>query len=98
MAKFVFAYVGGSNSEDPSSMQAWVNWFGELGSAVSDMGAPTGPSIAVRADGSTAETTAGLRGYSVIEADSLDAASILAKGCPIRTVGGSVEVYQTVEM
>ena len=34
-------------------------------------------------------------GYSILKADSLDAAVTLAKGCPIIAGGGSVEVAET---
>jgi hypothetical protein len=98
MAKYVYAYVGGSDNDDPNSMQAWIDWFGELGSAVAEIGAPVSQSTAVGPDGSITATKAGLRGYSVIEAGSLDEAAGLAKGCPIRHVGGTVEVYEAVEM
>jgi hypothetical protein len=34
----------------------------------------------------------------VITADSLDAASALAEGCPVLSGGGSVDVYETIEV
>jgi hypothetical protein len=37
-------------------------------------------------------------GYSIIEADSLDAAVELVKGCPILQSGGSVEVGETFDV
>jgi hypothetical protein len=102
MGKYVLAYTGGSmaetTAEQEAVMQAWMGWFGELGSAVIDGGNPFGPSTAVTSDGSTAATAAGLTGYSVIEADSLELAAKLAKGCPVLTSGGSVEVYETIAM
>ena len=42
--------------------------------------------------------SAGLGGYSVVSADNLSEAAAVAKGCPILAAGGSVEVYETVEM
>ena len=36
----------------------------------------------------------GLTGYSVLKADSLAAATTLAKGCPVLAHGGAVEVYE----
>ena len=102
MGKYVLAYTGGSmaetTAEQEAVMKAWMGWFGELGSAVIDGGNPFGPSTAVKSDGSTAATAAGLTGYSVIEADSLELAAKLAKGCPVLTSGGSVEVYETIAM
>jgi hypothetical protein len=37
-------------------------------------------------------------GYSIIEAPDMDAAVELAKGCPILTAGGSIEVAETVDI
>ena len=102
MGKYVLAYKGGSMAEtteaQEAAMQAWMGWFGELGSAVIDGGNPFGPSTAVKSDGSSAAATAGLTGYSVVAADSLELAAKLAEGCPVLAAGGSVEVYETIAM
>jgi hypothetical protein len=37
-----------------------------------------------------------LTGYSIIEADSLSAAAKSAKGCPVLSGGGSIEVYEAL--
>jgi YCII-related domain len=103
MAKYVLAYRGGSMPATPAEqeavMAAWVGWFGELGSAVVDGGNPFGPSRSVASDGSMKDgNDAGLTGYSVLTADSLAAAADLAKGCPVLTNGGSVEVYEAIDV
>lgn len=102
MGKYVLAYKGGSMAEttvaQEAAMKAWMDWFATLGSSVVDGGNPFGPSTAVQADGSSAATTAGLSGYSVLEADSLELAAKLAGGCPVLASGGSVEVYETIAM
>ena len=36
-----------------------------------------------------------MTGYSIVQADSLDAATDMARTCPIVTSGGTVEVYET---
>ena len=46
MGKYVLAYQGGSMAETPEEqekvMAAWGGWFGSLGAAVVDGGAPFG--------------------------------------------------------
>ena len=100
MSNFVFAYTGGAMAETPeaqeAAMQAWMGWFGTLGDAVVEVGNPFGASIAVQADGSPAPTRAALGGYSVVQADSLEDAAALAKGCPVLEGGGAVEVYEAI--
>ena len=102
MGKYVFAYTGGSMAETPAAqeqvMQAWGAWFGTLGAAIVDGGNPFGASTAVQPDGSSGAATAALTGYSVITADSLELAAKLAGGCPVLESGGTVEVYETIDM
>jgi hypothetical protein len=104
MAKYVFAYSGGNGiPEDPDERErgfaAWGQWYGELGDAVVDPGAPTGAGKTVSNGGSVSDGgSRGLNGYTVISADSLDAAVEAAKGCPVLRNGGSVDVYEAVEM
>ncbi|MGE0308994.1 MAG: hypothetical protein AB7N61_14205 [Acidimicrobiia bacterium] len=102
MAKFVFVYTGGSapqsEAEGAAVMEKWIGWFGTMGSAVVDGGNPFGASTIVAADDSVAVTGAGLTGYSIVAADSLAAAAGMAKGCPVLTAGGAVEVYEAHDM
>ena len=98
MAKYLLAYKGGgmaeTDEEREAAMQAWGAWFGELGSAVVDAGNPFSSSKAVGGNGGTSDLT----GYSILSADSLDGAAELAEGCPVVASGGSVEVYEVLEV
>lgn len=104
MSKFVFAYHGGSMPASPADqaavMDAWVAWFGTLGEAVADGGNPTGRAKTVTTDGSVKDGGGAnpLSGYSIITATDLDSAVTLAKGCPILSAGGSVEVAEAIDM
>jgi hypothetical protein len=57
-----------------------------------------GPSLAIAADGTRGHAAAQLTGYTIITAESLEAAAEKAKGCPGLTSGGSIEVYEALEM
>jgi hypothetical protein len=103
VAKFVLAYTGGGMAETEEAQQeamaAWGAWFGSLGEAVVDSGAPFGGSEALGSDGSSAPGGAtGLTGYSIVAADDLDAAVGLARSCPIFAAGGAVDVYEAISM
>ena len=95
-------YHGGGEPEGEEAqaqvMQAWMSWFGGLGAAVVDGGNPIGMTTMV-GSGGTASVGAGdpVTGYSVIEADSMDAAVEIAKGCPHLQAGGTVEVGETYD-
>ena len=97
MGKYLLAYQGGGMAETEAAQQeamaAWGAWFGSLGDAVVDGGAPFGPSAAVGGG-----ATSGLTGYSILQADDLAGALKLAEGCPVIEDGGSVEVYETIDV
>ena len=98
MGKFVLVYKGGSipqtEEEQKRVMDAWNAWFGSLGDSVLDVGNPFGSQAAVGGG-----ATSGLTGYSIIAADSLEAALAKAQGCPIlEGDNGAIEVYETLEM
>jgi hypothetical protein len=101
MAKYLLLYSGGgmpeSDAEREAVMKAWDGWFGQIGKAVVDGGNPTSGSNKVSADGSISAGAGDVTGYSIIEADSLNAATDLAKGCPVLQGGASVSVYETFE-
>jgi hypothetical protein len=100
MANFVLVYKGGgmpaTDAEREKVMAAWGQWFGALGQSLVDGGNPFGPSSSIASIGSVKEGAASqLTGYSIIKADSMGDATSKAKGCPILTSGGSIEVYET---
>lgn len=101
MANYVMVYKGSSQppateEEGAAVMQAWIGWFSGLGAAIVDNGNPFGPSAAVAPDGTvSAGGPSGLSGYTIVSADSLDAAVEMAKGCPHLQANGTVEVYET---
>ena len=100
MANYLLAYKGGgepaNEEEGKKVMDAWMGWFGKLGDSVVDGGNPIGASKSVSTGGMVSDGAAsGITGYSVLKADSLDAAAELAKGCPHLAAGGTVEVYET---
>lgn len=102
MAGYIFAYHGGEMPETPEEgqkvMAAWRSWLEGLGSAVVDGGNPAGMSKTVSAGG--VEDGGGsnpISGYSLVEADGIDAACEMAKGCPILD-RGTVEVAEAMDM
>ena len=104
MAKYLFVYHGGSHPETPEEqakvMDEWGQWFGSMGSSVLDGGNPVGLSTTVNSDGSTTDNGGSnpVGGYSLIEASNLDDAVGKAKGCPILSSGGSIELAEAFDM
>jgi len=99
MANYLLVFHGGSMPESPEEgaavMQAWNDWFGTLGDALVDGGNPASATKTIAADGSVHDDPAGPSGYSIIKADSLDAAVTLAEGCPVLHGGAAIQVVET---
>ncbi|MEX3012015.1 YciI family protein [Hoeflea sp. TYP-13] len=103
MPKYVFAYHGGKKPESPEEgakvMAAWNAWFETIGGAIVDPGNPVSVSKTVTAGGVADNGGANpLSGYTIVNADSIDAAIGMAKGCPILEDDGSVEVAEAMDM
>jgi hypothetical protein len=101
MGNFLLAYRGGrmgeTDAEREEQMAAWGSWFGQLGDAIVDPGNPFAASASVGADGDVdGQAPSGLGGYSALRAESLGDATELAKGCPVLSHGGAVDVYETI--
>ena len=103
MSDFVLIYQGGSMPEteeaQKQAMDAWTGWFTSLGGAVKDPGNPFSPtSKTISADGAVGDGSSSASGYSIIQADSLDAATTLAKGCPVLQGGSSISVHEVFDV
>lgn len=103
MTNYVLLYSGGgmpeTEAEQAAVMQAWGAWMGGMGEALVDGGNPTAASMGVASDGSVGvAAVAGVSGYSIVSAESMDAALEIAKGCPILQSNGQVSVYETFQM
>lgn len=77
-----------------AGMDMWMSWAKKAGSALADMGAPLGSSVAL---GGTSRHDLG--GFSVLQAESVDAAKALLDGHPhLHTPGGWIEVHPFMAM
>jgi len=104
MANYLLLYNGGSMPHDEAEIkavtQAWMSWFGQIGDALVDGGNPTTPQAkTIHSNGTVTDGAVGAMasGYSVIKADSLDAAVALAKGCPVLQGGAQISVLETFD-
>jgi hypothetical protein len=104
MPNYLLAFHGGGMPETPEAqarvMAAWGKWYEALGAAVVDGGNPVGQTRTIAASGSVSDGGGAnpVSGYSVIKADNIDAAVAMARDCPIRESGGSIEVAETFDV
>ncbi len=102
MSNYIFAYHGGKKPESPEEgakhMAKWKAWVDGLGDAVVNPGTPLGKSKTVSSDGVSDDGGPNsLTGFSIVKADSMDAALEMAKGCPYVDIG-TIEVAEVKEM
>ncbi|SRR6266851_3926260 len=107
MAKFLFVYRRGSDAankmtpeEMQQHMQKWHTWIAEglqkgwildRGNALTQEGRVVNAKRIV-IDGPFVESKEIVGGYSIVQANTIDAAAELAKGCPALLTGGAVEI------
>ena len=102
MSNYVIAYYGGKKPESPEAgaaqMAKWQAWVGGLGEAVVNPGTPLANSKTVSSDGvSDDEGPDVFTGFSIVEADSMEAALVMAKACPFLEMG-TIKVAEVKEM
>ena len=102
MPEYVFAYHGGKRPESPEEgadfMARWRTWVGGLGTAVVNHGNPVGKSSTVSSSGVADDGGANpLAGFQLVQADNMDAAVEMTKGCP-HLDHGTIEVAELMEM
>jgi len=107
MSKFLYLYRGPATpmeefttEQSAEQMQAWGAWMGRVGAALVDGGAPFGARAAVADDGSSAEPTE-QNGYTIVEAEDLEAARALLEGHPFLSEGKgrfAVEIFELVPL
>ena len=90
MPQYLLTYRGPKGyAPTAESTPKWMAWFEGMGDQLIDIGKPASDATCV---GNCSSDTTELDGYSIIEAESLDAALVIAKGCPHIGWDGGVEL------
>ena len=103
MAQYIITYLGGNQPSSPEEgkqhFAKYKEWLDSLGdSAVSPANPLKGTSI-VNPDGTiTTGSKTSMSGFTIIEADSMEAALLIAKACPFLDIGGSLEVSELMQI
>jgi hypothetical protein len=103
MSQYIITYIGGnqpaSEEEGKQHMAKYMGWLSGLGEAAVSPMNPFGSTHTIGPDGAVEEgSKISMSGYTVIEADSIEAAIAVAKDCPFLDVGGSLEVSELIQM
>jgi len=108
MAKFLVLYnskmsaaevmANATPEEAKAGMDAWLAWAAKAGDAVVDLGVPLGSGNHLE-DGSASETSNEASGWSILQADSLDAVTGLLEDHPhLHVPGNTIDVLEFLPM
>lgn len=105
MGRYMVIYTGGGGmgaepEEQQRIMAEWGAWYGQMGEAIVDGGAPFGAAKHLTGDGIQDGPLGDMpaTGYTVIEAESLDAAAKSCENHPHLSHGGQVQVFDCIDM
>jgi len=103
MAQFVLVYLGGNQPSSPEEankhFEKYMGWLTSLGDSVVIPTIPLKDTNTVSPDGTVGEGgSSNMSGFSIIKADSMEAALTIAQACPFLEIGGSLEVSEMMEM
>jgi hypothetical protein len=103
MTQYLIVYLGGDQPSSPEEgkqhFSKYMEWLSSLGDSAVSPANPLKNTSTVSTDGTvTAGGATTMSGYTIIKADSMEAALTIAKVCPFLDIGGSLEVSELVEM
>jgi hypothetical protein len=103
MKQFVFVYLGGNQPSSPEEANKhfakYMEWLTSLGDSVVIPTIPLKDTSTVSPDGAIREGgSSAMSGFSIIKADSIEAALAIAQACPFLEIGGSLEVSELMQM
>jgi hypothetical protein len=103
MARYVIVYLGGNQPSTPEEGQKhfakYKEWLASLGNKAVSPANPLKDTKTVKSNGSvTNGGTTTMSGYTIIEADSMEAALKVSKACPFLEIGGTLEVSELMQM
>ena len=103
MTQFVLVYLGGNQPSSPEEgkkhFSKYMEWLSSLGDSVVTPMIPLKDTSTVSSDGTVREGgSSAMSGFTIIKADSMDAAMSIAQACPFLDIGGSLEVSELMQM
>ena len=103
MAQFVFVYLGGNQPSSPEEAKKhfskYTEWLSALGDSIVSPAIPLKNTSTVSSDGTVREGgSSAMSGFTIIKADSMEAALSIAQACPFLEIGGSLEVSELMQM
>ena len=103
MKQFVLVYLGGNPPSNEAEARLhhskYMGWLTSLGEALIIPTIPLKDTNTVSSSGSIREGgSSAMSGFSVVKAESMEAALLIAQACPFLEIGGSLEVSEMMQI
>jgi hypothetical protein len=103
MTQFVLVYIGGNQPTSPEEADRhyskYIEWLKGIGDSVVIPTIPLKDTNTVSPDGTVREGgSSAISGFSIIKAESLEAALSIARDCPFLEIGGTLEVSEMMQV
>jgi hypothetical protein len=103
MSQFMITYIGTPKPSSPEEgqlhMRKYMTWLTSLGESAVSPANPLKNTNTVNSDGTVSSGgTTSMSGFTIIEAESEEAALSVAKACPFLDIGGTLEVSELMKM
>ncbi|MGR8946634.1 MAG: YciI family protein [Gammaproteobacteria bacterium] len=103
MAQYIICYFGGDHPSSPEAAKQhfakYKQWLESLGDIAVSLANPLKDTRVINPDGSVVKGSGtAMSGFTVIEADSLEAALEVGRRCPFLEIGGSLEVSELLTL
>lgn len=105
MSRYALIYSGdqsiASREEQDAMLAEWEAWYAKMGDAIAEVGDPFGASMHIAAAGTPPVAGDGgmpASGYTVIDADSIEAAAAACADHPHLRRGGTVHIFAAIDL
>jgi len=103
MTQYVYVYLGGNQPSNPKDAEKhftkYMEWLSSLGDSVISPTIPLKNTTTVNPDGTIQEGgRTGMSGFTIIKAESMEAALSIAQDCPFLEIGGTLEVSELMQV
>lgn len=103
MKRYMMVYLGGAQPTDPEEgakhFEKYREWLGSLGDSLISPANPLKDTTTITPDGTAAPgSVTEMSGFTVLQANSLEAVVEMGKTCPFLEIGGTLEISELMEM
>ncbi len=103
MNRYMMVYLGGSQPTNPEEgkmhFEKYREWLNSLGDSLISPANPLKDTTTITPDGTVAPgSVTEMSGFTVLQANSLEAVVEMGRTCPFLEIGGTLEISELMQM